>query len=172
MDLIAQALARREKLKAELDRVEAFLSMAYELQGEKAEVRIEKPLEDKIAEPVGRSPITRAPAGIGARTAEIAVTILREAGNPMSTRDLVPLVEAHEIEIGGKDPVATLSARLSNYAKMNHELRLVAGRWHLLEWIGDADKEEAADTPSKDASAASLFTTNQGERRDAAALVN
>ena len=42
----------------------------------------------------------------------------------MQTRDLVPLVRAKGIEVGGKDAVATLSARLSNSA----EFRMIRGR--------------------------------------------
>lgn len=40
--------------------------------------------------------------------------ILEEAGRPIETRALVPLVKQRGIEIGGKDEIATLSARLSS----------------------------------------------------------
>ena len=132
MDLVAQALTKREKLKAELDRVETFLAMAYELQGEGQSSKFEKSDAEKIAEPVKRAASNRAPSGVGAETARAAADVIREAGRPMRTRDLVSLVEAHGIEIGGKDKVATLSARLGNDARRDGgRLKLHAGKWHL-----------------------------------------
>lgn len=75
------------------------------------------------------------------------------------------------IEIGGKDNVATLSARLGNDAKRSDaRLRLVAGKWHLPEWISESDDEETADTPTKDAPAASFFSNQEGGESYAPAL--
>lgn len=171
MDLIAQALAKREKLKSDLGRIETFLATAYELQGEGPIPAPAKSDAEKIAEPVRRISSPRAAVGVGVETAKIAESIVREAGRAMSTRDLVPLVEAHNIEIGGKDKVATLSARLGNDAKRSEaRLRLVAGKWHLPEWISMADSEETADTPTKDAPAASFFSRQEGGATYAAPL--
>lgn len=160
MDLIAQAIARREKLKAELERLDAFLAVAYELQGGPPPSVVR--MENWVAEPVRRQVSKRAPSGVGAETARTAAKIVSEAGVPMSTRDLVPLVEAHGIEIGGKDKIATLSARLGNDAKRDGgALVLLAGKWHLPEWISNADNKETANNPGKDASAVSLFYSNK-----------
>lgn len=170
MDLIAQALAKRERLKAEMERVDTFLAMAYEFQGEKAPAIPTMTDADKIAEPVRRA-ASRAPAGVGAETAKVAESIIRAADKPMATRDLVPLIEAHDIEIGGKDKVATLSARLGNDAKREGgRLQLQAGKWHLPEWISKADNEETADTPTKDEPAASFFSNREGGETNAAPL--
>ena len=162
MDLIAQALAKRANLRDELQRVEAFLTMAYELQGQSG--------GQSLSVGGNSSPLTgprqtkRAPAGVGAETARVAAEIIRDANRAMTTRELTPLIEAHGIEISGKDKVATLSARLGNDAKRDDgHLKLIAGKWHLLEWISDAGKEEAADTPSKDASAASHLSNQGGQ---------
>jgi len=162
MDLIAQALAKRASLRDELQRVDAFLTMAYELQGQSD--RNFSPPEGKFTPSLRPQQTKRAPAGVGAETARVASEIIRDANRAMATRELAPLVEAHGIEISGRDKVATLSARLGNDAKRDDgHLRLVAGKWHLLEWISDADKEEAADTPRKDASAASHLSDEGGQ---------
>lgn len=178
MDIIAQAVHKREQLLAELRRLDQFLAVAYELQGGD---RGPKSLHSEaynaamlssVAAPsyhagnalptATREAHRRAPSGVGAETARVAAKIIREASRPIATRDLLPLVEAHGIEIGGKDPVATLSARLGNDAKRDDgNLRLRAGKWHLLEWISDADNKEATDTPGKDASAASFFSNQE-----------
>jgi len=47
-------------------------------------------------------------------TREAVAKILEENGGPLQTRDLLPRLRARGVEVGGKDPVATLSARLSN----------------------------------------------------------
>lgn len=47
-------------------------------------------------------------------TRAAASEILEAHGGPMETRDMLPLIIARGIDVGGKDPVATLSARLSN----------------------------------------------------------
>ena len=161
MDLIAQAVAKREKLRAELQRVDSFLSMAYELQGE---TNVPPVMTDgeKVAAPIRRHTAKRAASGVGALTAKTAADIIREANRPMSTRELAPLVEAHGVEIGGRDKVATLSARLGNDAKRTGGLLVLeAGKWNLLEWISNADNEETADTPTKEEPAASHLS-NEG----------
>lgn len=171
MDLIAQALAKREKLKADLERVETFLAIAYELQSGDDQADRAKSNEEKIVQPEKKRQIRRAPAGAGAATADAAYNIIRAANRPMSTRDLLPLIEAHGIEIGGKNKIATLSARLGNDAKRDDgKLHNKAGKWHLLEWISDADNEETADTPTKDAPAASFFSNQEGGETYAAPL--
>ena len=173
MDLIAQALIKRDNLKRDLGRVETFLSIAYELQGEGHNAKAVKTDAEKIAEPIRRVSDIRAPSGVGAKTAETAESIVREARRPMTTRELLPLIQAHGIEVSGQDMIATLSARLGNDAKRaDAKMRLVGGKWHLLEWISKADSEETAGSSLPGASTVSSFHFNQGERRDAAALAD
>ena len=161
MDLIAQALAKREQLKGDLQRIESFLQMAYELQSDQADAPQALAGSAKMVSHI-RLSVGRAPTGVGAETVKVAEEIMREAGRAMATRELVPLIQAHNIEIGGKDPVATLSARLGNDAKREDwHVRLRAGKWYLREWITSEDNEEAADFPTKDTSAASLFQSNK-----------
>ena len=75
-------------------------------------------------------------------------------GEGLKTRDLLPVVQEKGVKIGGVNLVATLSARLSQ--SLMFELK--EGKWFILH---DAD-EKTADSPTKDTSAASLFS-NQGD---------
>lgn len=174
MDIIGRASQRRDQLKAELARIESFLATAYELQQELSGSAASKTSMtdiDKADLPARR---TMAARGSGAQTLDAVVQILRERGMPMSTRDLLPSVLARGIEVGGKDPIATLSARISSkgIVRLNH------GKWWLVNDAQEksaetsAEADEAADTPDSETSAASLFNASQGERRDAAALAS
>ena len=55
--------------------------------------------------------------GVVAATEEIAVHVIEAVGRPLTTRALLPLVEA-EIPVGGKSPLSTLSARLSSAKRL------------------------------------------------------
>lgn len=170
MDIIARAEQRREQLKQELARIEQFLATAYELQQDLiGSVRRDDRSDAEKANAPRAARQVRSSTGLGALTVQTAVDAVRERG-PMATRDLLPIVLGRGVEVGGKDPVATLSARLSNKGP----LKMMGGKWHYqsenpTEDVGD---EEATDDPAKDESAASLFTASQGERRDAAALTD
>lgn len=166
MDIIGHAQARREALKAELDRIEQFLATAFELQHELARStpRDTRTNAEKADAPVRKRAM--APAGAGSATVRAVVTILQERG-PMPTRELLPLVLAQGIEVGGQDPVATLSARISGKGRVQTR----EGKWHLIENSGaTAPEEGVTDIPTKATSATSLFYSNQ-EDDDAAALV-
>jgi hypothetical protein len=144
--IIAQAIARRDAALAESRRWEEFIAMYRDLHG-----------NDRVR-PDRRMPgmrqsdeVQESNAGTGGRrlgnalavTEEAVVNILRDAGNPISTADLRPLLQERGIEVGGKDPNSTLSARLSRAPLLyNHRGR----GW----WVKElADGEDVlADTPS------------------------
>ncbi len=171
MDILEQAKAKREGLQRELARIEAFLATAYELQHEfdkGATAAPEQSDKAKADAPVrARTPST---PGSGSATLKAVAEILRNRGTPLSTRELLPLVRAKGIDVGGKDALATLSARLSQKGVV----AVNGGKWWFINAASGAEAsgEEAADTPAKEISAASLFQPNQGERRDAAALAH
>lgn len=95
----------------------------------------------------------RASVGAPGRISEtehVATEIIRERGRPVSTRELLVELEKRGIEVGGKDPFSTLSARLSRAPT------LVGTRgigWSLKSEA--RQKDEAAGTPNPDAPAAS-----------------
>src|SRR3546814_11801938 len=45
-------------------------------------------------------------------TAMAAIRYMRQHGEGMTTRELLPIVEAAGVEVGGNNPIATLSARI------------------------------------------------------------
>jgi hypothetical protein len=174
MDLIARAQEKRDWHKAELVRLEAFLATAFELENDlkKSPVppRDSRSDAEKADAPKRQRQATRPQSGIGAETIKAAEEIIAERG-PLSTRELLPLVLAKGIDVGGNDPVATLSARISGRC----DLKTHGGKWFFEKDLPQSVRqrtsdEEAADSPAKESSAASLFR-NQGDD-NAAALTN
>ena len=69
------------------------------------------------------------------RITDAVVDLIRAKGRPIRTRDLLAQIEQRGLDVGGKNPVATLSSCLSRDKK-----RLVNNRklgWRLVEWGGD-----------------------------------
>jgi hypothetical protein len=109
---------------------------------------------------------------LGAKTIAVAADILEIYG-PMPTRDLVPHIEARDIEVGGKSKIATLSARLSAGRDV---LELRDGKWHRKTDMrtsgASAPQEgEAADRTAEGRSAASYWDqAEEGGTHNAATL--
>ena len=164
-DLIALAKRRRERLVTELARIDMFLTMAADLARNDADAATDR--RTSRARPAAAS------RGVGADTVAVSLEIVREQG-PQATRDLLPMLKARGIPVGGKSEIGTLSARLSTTGRGILEMR--EGKWHDAKQIeapgpGTALEEgESTDTPTKDASADSLFHQTK-EGRYAAALV-
>lgn len=164
MDIISHAMAKREKLRSELEKIDSFLATAFELEQEAGGVDAtteKKTLPaPEAAAPAPRKFIVRLPGtGLVSATANAAGAILRERGVAMSTRELLPLIRAKGIEVGGKDPLATLSARLSN----SNKVKLTSGKWWLVDVDGQSvESQEAADAPTTEQSAAPLFNQARG----------
>lgn len=174
MDIIQQAQAKRESLQREMARIEAFLATAYELQQEFDQgATVTKPQSDTHKADAPARATRSTSIGGGSVTLRAVGEILRERGVPLSTKELLPLVRAKGIEVGGKDALATLSARISQKGLVT----VTGGKWWFIGGqqasSGESLGEEAADEhPAKEQSAASLFHSNQGERHNAAALAH
>jgi hypothetical protein len=164
MDIIIKAKERRDRLAAEIARLDIFLAMAAELSGDEGHT--------PRAERTVRATRRGASRGIGAETVAAAIGIVRDRG-PQPTRDLLPMIKALGINVGGKSEIATLSARLSTSGKGTIEM--AAGRWREAEQDkapgpGLApEREESADPSVEGRSADSLFNQAK-EGRYAAAL--
>ena len=164
MDIIQRAQEKREWHLSMAAKLEAFLATAFDL---KLELEEDMPAETKTdAEKAdlpkkAKAPATRPMSGIGADTINAAEELVRQHG-PMSTRDMLPMIRARGIPVAGNEAVATLSARLSGRG----ELVTYAGKWHFKDKLPPmerlASQKEATDTPTKDASAASLFVDREG----------
>lgn len=63
---------------------------------------------------------TKRASNIMAPTRDAVAKILRQEQRAMQTAELVPMVQAAGIDVGGKNSVATLSARLSNAAEFKN----------------------------------------------------
>jgi hypothetical protein len=168
VDLISRARERRERLLAELGRIDAFLAMANELAQEFGERPT--PLRAQFTDAPRRSTKRR---NLGSETVAAAIEIIRDRGHSLPTRDLVPLISARGIEIGGKSPIATLSARLS--AAKGSTLDLINGKWCLINGdgmprAGVSEQDEPADSSLTGKSADSLFNRQANGGAHAAAL--
>jgi hypothetical protein len=163
-DLITRAQEKRDWHLAQAAKFEAFLATYFDLEHDlKSKLPVETKTDaEKADAPKYQRQAMRPMSGIGADTINAAEDIVRQLG-PLSTRDLLPHVLARGIDVGGRDPVATLSARLSGRG----DLLNYAGKWYFEHNLPPVAREqrtqkEAADNPAKDSSAASLFQTNQG----------
>jgi hypothetical protein len=158
-DIIAKARAKRQQLLAEVAKIDTFLELAAEFGDD--DVGQGALLPNPPPRSRERKPPTQ---GVVRQTADIVMAYMRAYGEGRKTRELVPVVEGAGVEVGGKDKVATLSARI--YTSSMFQMK--QGRW----FIRQKADEETADSPSKDTSAASLFTTNQEEATNGPALVS
>jgi hypothetical protein len=79
-------------------------------------------------------------SGISGKAVRETLVLLRERREPIRTRDLVAILRARGIEVGGKDPVVNLSGYLGRVPE------LIASRsvgWALREW---AESKQESDT--------------------------
>lgn len=53
-----------------------------------------------------------------AETEKVAIQAIRQAGRALHTRELLIVMEAAGVEVGGQDPASTLSARLSRAPRL------------------------------------------------------
>lgn len=99
----SRAIARREALAREIDRLDAFIAMYKELSEAAPVVR--------VGEPERRSPEGKVAAGV-MRIADAAMSALEKADHPLSRAELLQAMEAAGVTVGGKDPAATLGTAM------------------------------------------------------------
>lgn len=162
MDAIIQkAIEQRDWHKTQIARLEAFLATYFELSGEGAALVDARTDAEKVEAPRARI-VSRPRGGVGGDTLDAAAELIRGHG-PLSTRDLLPLIQAKGIKVGGKNQIATLSARLSNKGV----LEVHHGKWRFIESaeqnLGPSgSKEEAAGFALESEPAASVSRSNEG----------
>lgn len=160
MDIIAKAKARLTELETERGKLVQFLELAEELGADVGIVSAAPAHEANTGSASAqrkRDRANRPPPKSGVvydTMMAVRAYMLSNDVEAMRTRDMVPVVEQAGIEIGGQNPVATMSARV--HSSQMFELR--DDKWALK----DAFKEETADNPAKATSAAS--TNNEGGR--------
>lgn len=95
-----------------------------------------------------------------AETEEAARAIIVELGRPVPTREMLEQLEARGVIVGGQDPSATLSARLSRAPSIIGER---GSGWRLREAI--RRKDETVAPPSTEEATVSSETPNDADRR-------
>jgi hypothetical protein len=102
-DILTNAIARRDAALAEARRWADFIRMYGEITG------------TRPGAPADFAPSARAASAPGAlsETEKATAAILSELGRPVPTRELLELLAARGVKVGGQDPASTLSARLS-----------------------------------------------------------
>ncbi|MGI3170169.1 hypothetical protein ACRARG_13540 [Pseudooceanicola sp. C21-150M6] len=151
--LLMDARSRLRAIDAERDHLLALVKHAEALAASNVGAAQAKPTRTLIYAGGGGGVRSR-PAPTMAPTRIAAREILDELGMPVETRDLLPLIQERGIEVGGKDPIATLSARLSNSEEF--KVRRGVGWWFSDRPFPGEDFEEAEDdTLEGDTSASS-----------------
>ncbi len=155
--LLHAAETRLLAAQREVAKWSAFIKAFHELQGRE----VADPLPPAGA--VTRANIARywvANPGRLLQTERVAGDIIKEAGKPVLSGDMLAQLQERGVEIGGKDPASTLAARLSRATT----IEFVRGQGWALS--SDRLKDEAADPLSgTEESAASDGTSNDAVTR-------
>ena len=106
--ILQRALERRDAALREAAEWDAFIRRYEDLQTESPVAAPLVPLDQK-PERQGAS----SASGRITETERVAAEIIKEAGRPVTTRDLLVELERRGVEVGGKHPFSTLSARLT-----------------------------------------------------------
>lgn len=155
------AVCKRDAALAEAHRWEDFIRMLDELEGHVQSV-VPPSATRPAAVRLDQNGQPRMVVGTGKlnETERVALEAIREAGKPLSTRELLDALAARGIDVGGKDPASTLSARLSRAANLEN-VRPYGWRPKEPRQTG-----KAAETRSQEESAASVSeTTNDAVMR-------
>ena len=134
--IIARATAKRDAALAEAKRWDEWICMYVEVAEAK---HVPQHVINGVAGATRRAPVS----GALAETEAAVVAILTATGHPMPTRDLQPALAERGIEIGGKDPISTLSARLSRAPQL---VNIRQRGWWIKERADDADPGEGTSS--------------------------
>lgn len=139
--ILAEAIAKRDAAAAEMQRWEAFIAMYREIAG--------GPPQNRVVAITGRGAVSArghsvVASGALAETEAVAAEIIRAAGRPIPTREMLEALRNRGIDVGGKDPASTLSARLSRSRTLEN---VRPHGWRVKELADD-------ENPAKDTSSA------------------
>lgn len=166
MDPILQnAISRRDAALAEADRWTQFVRMYEELTGRTipgcstaSQSVTGADRHSGIGLQPPRPPVRR-PVKVQ-ETEAAAAAIIREAGGIVPTRRMLEELLRRGVEVGGKNPQATLNARLSRAPSLVYERPY---GWKVLE--EPRQMSEAPDPPLSEPESVGLVTTNYAVER-------
>lgn len=127
---IEQAVADLTKIEARASKIRAYIDMAREYAEAKPKQETDGPASTTASTSDtsnGRSKTRRA--------MDMAVDLIRAAGRPISTNDLLAQMERQGMILGGQKPTATLSNLLSRDKKRQVTSSKLG--WKLVEWGDD-----------------------------------
>lgn len=145
--ILANALSRLKAALEEVERLDDFIKLYNELESQTVTAAATNTLTRvrslKVTAAVER------PIGKLNETEAMAVLLINESGSPQPTRILYEEMRKRGLEIGGKDGVATLSARLSRSTMLINDKPF---GWRLREehrqTNGAADLSRKAEEPA------------------------
>lgn len=162
---------KRDSILSRLDRLETYLAIHAEFSGSPASQLLDpSPNHEKVSaqSPARIVSVPRAP-GSGERIMRAVVDILRDAGRPIMTRDLLAPLGVIGIRLGGGDATRAtshLSSVLSKHRSILRGSRRTG--WSLVEW--DETKGLTVADPLVSAGGLSRLQEERGEgRSDSAA---
>jgi hypothetical protein len=115
--ILSEAIAKRDAAAAEVQRWSDFIAMYRELTGQQAQDDVSH-VAPRPALPK-REPVA-ATTGALAETEGAAIEVIKAAGRAIPTREMLEALRARGVEVGGKDPASTLSARLSRASALEN----------------------------------------------------
>jgi hypothetical protein len=134
--LLQSALAEEQHLMERLEAVRAVIRL-YSSGSSAASLEPEPDIAGRQKRNV------RVPSATTNKIKTVVAELLHGRSSPTPTRDIIACLAANGIEIGGKNPIATLSALLSHAEEFEP-----VGRkgWLLISRTPDADTPGAAST--------------------------
>jgi len=115
--ILSDALRRRDAAQAEMRRWDEFVRTYQELAGN---VRRTPSSSAQSTASVAQEASSSGAKGALAETEAAAILAIEDAGHPLHTRELLFALADMGIEVGGKDPASTLSARLSRAERLEN----------------------------------------------------
>jgi hypothetical protein len=74
--------------------------------------------------------------GIGGQASRLAIEMVRERRQPIPTRELVEMLKVRGVDVGGGNPVTTLSSYLSRVPELSADR---SRGWSLKEWVSTGE---------------------------------
>jgi hypothetical protein len=101
---------RYVELQQRITKVQNYIDVAREFESATIDSSRENLPEKRTRIPQG---------GIGAKAIRLAVEMIRERSQPIPTRELVDMMRARGLDVGGGNPVTTLSSYLSRAPELS-----------------------------------------------------